>query len=234
MKYTAIVLSAGKGTRMQSDLPKQYMLLHGKPVIYHSLKLFDESMVDRIVLVCAPGDEAYVRELLAPYSFTKELQIVPGGKERYHSVFEGLKAAGDADYVLIHDGARPLLPQEMLPKIAEALTRDAAVITAVRSKDTVKLADENGYVLSTPNRKTVWNMQTPQCFSYELIYEAYTKLMESEAELLHQGVQITDDAMVLEQFSDTPIRLLEGSYENIKMTTPEDLSLAEAILARRS
>ena len=154
-------------------------------------------------------------------------------------MWNGLKAARyEADstkedapeYVLIHDGARPFISEEIIERNMIALLSDKACVTAVPSKDTVKIADEDGYVASTPKRSLVWNMQTPQSFAFELAYTAYKSLIENEDELLAKGVSITDDAMVVEYFTDSKVKLVEGSYENIKITTPEDLKIAKEFL----
>lgn len=233
MKTVAIVLAAGRGKRMQSNVAKQYMLLRQKPVLYYTLKTFEESAVDEVVLVTASGELQYCREeIVERYNFEKVKQIVAGGKERYHSVYAGLCAAGDCDYVLVHDGARPFVSVQIIESVIKQLRKEQAVVVGMPSKDTVKLADSEGYVSETPNRKNVWVIQTPQAFHYPLLKEAYDRLFNAgEESLAEKGIQITDDAMVLEQFSEgVQIRLAEGSYENIKITTPDDLLMAERIL----
>lgn len=236
MRFTAIVLAAGKGSRMNSSIQKQYMSLQGKPVLYYSLKAFENSFVDRIILVTGKEEVSYCKEeIVEKYGFAKVTAIVEGGRERYHSVYAGILAAGtesEEEFLLIHDGARPFLDADILMRAKKELTLNGnkAAVAAVPSKDTVKIADEHGYVVSTPERRLVWNMQTPQCFSFPLIRSAYEALLASEEELKAKGVSVTDDAMVVEAFTDCPVKLFEGSYHNLKITTPEDLQIAEQYL----
>ena len=165
-KYTAIVLSAGKGSRMGSSVHKQYLLLCGRPVIYYTLKAFEESSVDEIVLVTGEGEEEYCRkEIVEKYKLHKVTKIVKGGKERYHSVFQGLSACEHTDYVLIHDGARPFIEQEVIRHTMDEVQKKHACIAAVPVKDTIKKVDENGKVEDTPPRKSLYTVQTPQAFS---------------------------------------------------------------------
>jgi 2-C-methyl-D-erythritol 4-phosphate cytidylyltransferase len=231
MKTTAIVLAGGRGSRMKSSIRKQYMLLGEKPVLYYALQTFqNSSRIDEIILVCSQEEiEKCHQEIVERYGFTKVAAIVAGGRERYHSVYEGLKAADPCDYVLIHDGARPFIDEAMIERIADALPVCQASVAAVPVKDTIKVSDENGYVDQTLPRKRLWSVQTPQSFAYPLIREAYDRMMQQESSC--QGV--TDDAMVMETFGSVPVKLIEGSYENMKITTPEDLLLAKEILERR-
>ena len=230
-KSVAIVLAAGKGSRMKSDIQKQYLLIKDRPVLYYSLKAFEDSFIDEIVLVTGEEEIPYCRdEIVEKYAFTKVTKIVAGGKERYHSVYAGLQAIEDCDYVFIHDGARPFVTGQILERAYEMVKREKACVVGMPVKDTIKLADEFGYAADTPRRDLLWIVQTPQVFSFSLIKEAYTAFLKQEQELLSQGIKMTDDAMVVEMFSDKKIRLVEGSYENIKITTPEDLKVAEAFL----
>ena len=229
-KCAAIVLAAGRGKRMQSHIPKQYLQIRGKPVLYYALKAFQDSFADRIVLVTAPEDMDFCREsIVEKYGFDKVKAIVPGGKERYHSVYEGIRAAGECDYLFIHAGARPFVTEDILRRAYSCVEKYGACVVGMPVKDTVKLADEEGFAASTPRRDLVWMVQTPQVFAYPLIKAAYTLLMEQEEELLEKGIHITDDAMVVEAFTDQRVRLEEGSYKNIKITTPEDLKIAESL-----
>lgn len=222
-EYAAIVLAAGSGKRMNSTVHKQYLALGGKPVIYYSLKAFEESSVSFIILVTGAGEEEYCRrEIIEKYGIQKIKQIVTGGKERYHSVYEGLKAAGGADYVLIHDGARPFVDQGMILRSMEAVKEYQACIVGMPVKDTIKIADRDNFAIDTPDRQQLWQIQTPQTFSYKMIYEAYKQMLMVEDD------KITDDAMVLERITGQRVKVIEGSYRNIKITTPEDLIAAEA------
>lgn len=224
-KYTAIVLAAGSGKRMNSKVHKQYLIIQDRPVLYYSLKAFEDSAVDEIVLVVGKGEEKFCRkEIVDKYGISKVKAIVEGGKERYHSVFEGLKQTSDADYVLIHDGARPFVNQDIIRRCMQEVQKYQACVVGMPVKDTIKIADEEGYAKQTPDRKNVWMIQTPQTFSYALIYEAYEEMLKTE------DAAITDDAMVLERIKGKKSKLIEGSYRNIKITTPEDLLIANVYL----
>ena len=222
-KFTAIVLSGGTGKRMNSDIPKQYMMLKDKPVLAHSLLTFENSDVDAIVIVCGVGDEEYIKkEFVEKYSLKKVTAIAAGGAERYNSVYNGLLACKDADYVLIHDGARPYVTGEIIKRNIDEVVKYKAVVTSVKATDTVKIADDNGFVVSTPERKSVYFMQTPQTFEYKLALDSYSALIEElDREV---KIQVTDDAQVVEMFSDTRVKLIEGDYSNIKITVPKDLN----------
>ena len=230
-RCAAIVLAAGAGKRMQSEVKKQFLLIKDKPVVYYSLKAFEESFVDEIVLVTSEDDiELCRQEIVEQYGFTKVKQIVPGGKERYHSVAAGLEQIENVDYVFIHDAARPMLTLEILERAYDCVKETEACVVGMPVKDTIKIADAGGYIAQTPDRNLVWMIQTPQVFRYELIKEAYDKLITQESELKKQGINITDDAMVVETLTKHFVKLVEGSYENIKITTPEDLSIAEQFM----
>ena len=224
-KYAAIVLAAGSGKRMNSKVHKQYLIIQDRPVLYYSLKEFQDSAVDEIVLVVGKGEEEFCRrEIVDKYGISKVKAIVEGGKERYHSVFEGLKQTSDADYVLIHDGARPFVNQDIIRRCMQEVQKYQACVVGMPVKDTIKIADEGGYAKQTPDRKNVWMIQTPQTFSYALIYEAYEEMLKTE------DTAITDDAMVFERIKGKKSKLIEGSYRNIKITTPEDLLIANVYL----
>lgn len=230
-KTVAVVLAAGAGKRMHSDVQKQYLLLQDRPVIYYALKTFQDSFVDEIVLVVGQGGIEYCRkEIVEKYRFSKVMQIVEGGRERYHSVANGLNAVEGEGYVFIHDGARPFLTEEILRRSYEAVKVYHACVVGMPVKDTIKIVDENCFAKMTPNRETVWQVQTPQVFTIALAKEAYENLLINEEELLRQGIRITDDAMVVETLLNHPVKLVEGSYENIKITTPEDLNIARSFL----
>ena len=225
--FAAVVLAAGRGKRMESSVHKQYLLLHEKPVLYYALKAFEESPVQEIVLVVGKGEIEYCqKEIVEKYGFQKISHIIEGGAERYHSVYCGLKAIKGADYVLIHDGARPFITEEILERGMFGVQETGACVVGMPSKDTVKVADEADFVSETPDRKRVWTVQTPQIFSYDLIKKAHESIRKKDM------TAITDDAMVVEQESGVQVRLVEGSYQNIKITTPEDLDVAEVFLKK--
>lgn len=225
-KCTAIVLAAGQGKRMHSKIQKQFLELKGYPVLYYSLKCFQESpLIDEIILVT--GEEAIPyceKEIVEKYCFHKVSQVIAGGKERYDSVYAGLLSCADAGYVFIHDGARPFITEEILQRGLNGAEKTGACVIGMPSKDTVKLTDASGFVKATPERSRVWTIQTPQIFEYALIRKAHESIRSKDMS------GITDDAMVVEQETGARICLEEGSYRNIKITTPEDLVIAEAFL----
>ena len=227
-RNVAIVLAAGKGRRMNSKIQKQYLLISEKPVLYYSMRQFQDCpFIHEIVLVTGKDEIEFCRkEIVEKYGFTKVKQIVAGGTERYHSVYEGLQAAGTCDFVYIHDGARPFLAQEILQKAQEGVRRHGACVVGMPVKDTIKISDEHGFADFTPDRSRVWMVQTPQVFAYSMIMDAYTEIMK------RKDIAVTDDAMVLEKVTGKKVKLIEGSYENIKITTPEDVAFAEAYLRR--
>lgn len=235
IETAAVILAAGTGKRMGSDVPKQFLSLCGEPALYWTLRAFEESCVQQSVLVVSSEEaEAFCRhEIIEKHGFQKVRAFVRGGAERYDSVWNGLCALSDvlevsAGYVLIHDGARCLVTTEIIERtLADAKRCDAAV-ASVPVKDTIKRVDADGFSAETLERKSLRQMQTPQTFSFPLIREAYRKMME---ETPQPGV--TDDAEVLQRMCNRSTYLSEGSYENLKITTPEDLLLAEAILKSR-
>ena len=219
-RTAAIVLAAGQGKRMKSKIQKQFLLLEEKPVIWYALHAFEESRVDDVILVTGADEIAYCRdEIVGKYGFSKVRAIVAGGKEPY----------GEGDCVLIHDGARPFVDESMIERIVSDIRSYSAAVAGMPSKDTVKLADADGFASVTPERAHVWMIQTPQGFTYPLIRAAYDKMMSREE--YQQGV--TDDAMVVETMTDHKVRLTEGSYRNIKVTTPEDMEVAAAFLKNK-
>lgn len=231
----AVVLAAGAGKRMNSDTKKQFLLIEDKPVIYYSLKVFQESFIDEIALVVSREDMDYCKKEIADkYQFSKIKYITEGGRERYHSVAAGIKCLTDCDYVFIHDGARPMITDEILRRAYEGVRESDACVVGMPVKDTIKIADQKGYVIQTPDRSRTWMIQTPQVFSYPLIRKAYDKLLKEEERLKEQKVNITDDAMVVEVLMKHPVKLIEGSYDNIKITTPDDLITIQKFKKQKS
>lgn len=226
---TAIVLAAGSGKRMGTKVHKQYLLLGDKPVLYYSLKTFEQSdIIDEIILVTGEGEEDYCREeIVNKYNITKVSKIIHGGAERYHSVWNGLKETKEG-YVYIHDGARPFVEETMIEKGYQCVRAEKACVAGVPAKDTVKIVGESGYVEDTPDRNKVWIIQTPQVFDTNLVKKAYEMLMKKT------DITVTDDAMAVESMLGVPICLFDGAYENIKITTPEDLDVAQIFLKRKS
>lgn len=227
-KHIAIVLAAGKGSRMQSAVPKQYLELCGKPVLYYSLAAFEESFIDEIILVAGKDDISYCKEqIVERYGFQKVTKIIAGGTERYLSVYQGLLAAEEADYVYLHDGARPFVDAAILSDAKACVEQYQACVAGMPVKDTIKIVDAEDFAKETPERKYVWQVQTPQVFSYALVREAYDMLMEDQ-----DAYSVTDDAMVVETMLNYPVKLFQASYKNIKITTPEDLQIAELFVQR--
>ena len=227
-KCTAIVLAGGQGKRMGTKVQKQYLEVQGKPVLYYSLHAFQKSeLIDEIILVVGEGREEYCKkEIVDKFEITKVTKIVVGGSERYYSVWNGLCAMDEDGYVFIHDGARPFINDEILNRAYEAVQEEKACVVGMPVKDTIKIADENGFAKETPNRNYVWMVQTPQVFETSLVKKAYGMLMKRD------NITVTDDAMVVETMLGRNVKLVEGSYQNIKITTPEDLTIAEVFATR--
>lgn len=232
-----MVLAAGTGKRMRSGTAKQFMILGGRPLLWYSLQAVERSaLIDDCVLVTGERDIPYVRrEIIERFGFRKTAAVIAGGGERYESVRNALQAiAGGClpepnrdGYIFIHDGARPFLTEDILESTYREACRHRACVAAVPVKDTVKIADEKGFVAYTPPRSRLWAVQTPQVFETSLITEAYEKLFSKPEK---GALPVTDDAMVVEEMTGIPVKLVEASYGNIKITTPEDLQTAESIL----
>lgn len=226
---SAIVLAGGSGSRMHTDKAKQYLTVGGVPLIVHALRTFQESPVEQIVLVVREGDEAYVRgEIVDRYGIGKVTAVVPGGAERFDSVWRGLSAlhgnVQEQDIVLIHDGARPFVSQDMIRASIDAAVNYGACTVAVPVKDTIKVVDADGFGVETPDRKMLYQVQTPQTFRVPLILEAHKRFHADP----RPG--ITDDTMLVEEYLKQKVYVVIGDYRNLKVTTPEDLVLAEAFL----
>lgn len=228
MSVSAIVAAAGEGKRMGSLGNKQLLLLAGKPVLAHTLEVLESSeLVDEVVLL-APETlvESYRTRVVDAFGFRKVRDIIPGGRERQDSVWKGLEAIDpEGDLVLIHDGARPFVTGDLIRRVVDAARSFGAAGAAVPVKDTVKRVGPDMVILETPPRDCLWLMQTPQVFSCRLLARAYREALEA-------GFRGTDDSMLVERLG-VPVHVVPGSYENIKITTPGDLVVAEAILAER-
>lgn len=237
MPVTAVLLAAGKGARMGGPVPKQYMDLCGKPLLAWAFRaLAADPLITDIVLVIPDGDALYVRQnIIAPALANgvpnKVRALVPGGSERMYSVRNGILSINwPCDYVFIHDGARPFVDHEMLTKLYDAVAKYHAAVAACPSKDTVKIADRNGFVDSSPDRRLVWNVQTPQCFSFRLVRDSYEKILGGGK----PDIPITDDATVVAAAYGVEAKLVDTGYRNIKVTTPEDVVTAQALLSRKA
>lgn len=227
----AIVLAGGRGSRMGREIPKQYIELNGYPLLYYSLRAFQEcGFIDEIILVTLETDlDDCRRNIVTRYGFTKVKQIVPGGSERHESVYNGLAAVDGEGYAFVHDGARPCIDAGILRKLYEDVRRHGASVSAVRSKDTVKISDSDDFVADTPDRANVWIIQTPQVFDAAELKAAYDAMRRDPS----KGA-VTDDATVMERYGGRRVHLCEASYTNIKVTTPEDLLTASGFLEKIS
>lgn len=223
-KVCAIVLAAGKGSRMGGKVKKQFLNLNDKPLLYYSLKAFsDNTNIDEIVLVTAEEEIDYCRkDIVDKYQFNKVTSITNGGSERQESVLNGLKSIKDCDVVLIHDGARPFVTDEIINSGIKYAGLHGACACGVMPKDTIKVKGQDQFSKETLERSSLVAVQTPQCFKYDIIYNCHNKLSS-------ENISVTDDTMVVEKYGHK-VFLYEGSYNNIKITTPEDLILAERIL----
>ncbi len=225
VKAAAIVPAAGSGTRMGNKTKKQFLDLAGIPLLGHALKTLEACpVVQSIVIVAGPGEEGYCRSaVVEKLGLNKVAAIVPGGKERQDSVYSGLLALSpEFDIIVVHDGVRPFFSLNILESVIAAAQTHGAATCAVPAKDTVKLADENNFVTRTLPRDRTWLVQTPQAFRRELIMEAHRRARAD-------NLLATDDTALVESFGGQ-VKIVTGSYKNIKITTPEDLDLAAAII----
>ena len=229
---TTIIPAAGAGRRMGGAIPKPFLQIGGRPVLAYTLDAFERcDAVDEVILVVGRTHlQVCAEEVVDRYGFTKVRNILPGGKERQDSVWEGLKAVEEGtEIVVIHDGARPFVAPELVAESVERCRACGAVIAAVPVKDTIKEAEDRAdthhpLVVGTLDRKRLWAVQTPQTFAFDLIFRAYQRAMEAH-------IYATDDAALVEQLGH-PVHILPGSYRNIKITTSEDLALGEMILSQ--
>lgn len=229
MKISAIIPAGGAGKRLGAEIAKQYLLLHSRPVLAHTLLVFQKTeAISEIVLVLPPSDaESVRRQIIEPYGLTKITAIVSGGLERQDSVRNGLRAIENGcDIVIVHDGVRPLLTKEMLLEVAAAAALEGAASIGVPVKDTIKETDDNHCVKTTLPRQRLWHTQTPQAFQYALLCRAH-KMAESD------HFQGTDDSSLVERMG-IKTRMITGSYKNIKITTPEDLQIAECLMEKNT
>ena len=226
-KNTALVLAAGRGRRMGGVRGKAFLSIMGKPLLAWTLSVFESfPRIQEVVLVVPPNrEEEFKEKILLPYNVAKA-RIVSGGDSRQDSIQNGFAGIEEpCNLVVIHDGARPFLDRETLEKALNAAEKDGASIVAVPVKETIKSGDEQGMVRETFDRSHLWSVQTPQTYKYQIIKEA---LEAARRENFHG----TDDSSLVERIGK-PIRIITGSYENIKITTPEDLVIAEAMLRKK-
>jgi 2-C-methyl-D-erythritol 4-phosphate cytidylyltransferase/2-C-methyl-D-erythritol 2,4-cyclodiphosphate synthase len=227
MKTIAIIPAGGAGKRLKSHVAKQYLLLNRLPVLLHTLKVFQKSeVIDNIVLAVPPDDLVSIRhELIDKYRLTKVTIIVAGGKERQDSVRNSLLAInGKCDVVVIHDGVRPFVTQDLIKQIVAAAKTEGAASAGVKAMDTIKETKKNNMVAATIPRQNLWLTQTPQAFKFALLKEAYKSAYDEK----FYG---TDDASLLERIGKK-VKMIEGSYKNIKITTQEDILIADALMKK--
>ena len=225
-RVVAIIPAGGRGSRMGGERPKQYLLLGGRPLLWHVLNCFEESsLVGGIVLVLRPEDMDYCRcQVLEPGGFRKIRAVVPGGRERCDSVGAGLQATGPEDeIVVVHDAVRPFVSQALLQRVIEAAVAHRAAIAGLPVRETIKQV-EGGRIVQTPDREGLWSAQTPQAFHRDLLLEAHA--------CMPPGVGATDDAVLVERLG-CGVRMVEGDAANLKITTPEDLAWAEWSMSQR-
>ena len=219
-KKAAVILAAGSGRRMNTPVAKQFLDLMGIPVFLHSVRLFDK-IADKIVLVTSPDAVEYCQNLLEKEELCAEVIVIAGKSERFLSSMEGVRAASDCDLIMIHDAARACVDMEVIERSIASARMHGSGVAAV--------------VLSTPDRSTLRIIQTPQTFKHDIICAAYDHLNHIiETKGIKAAGSITDDAMVVETFTNQKVYLSEGSYENIKLTTPEDMTAAHGILSART
>ena len=229
IRTVAIIPAAGMGLRMGGAVPKQFRPFGGQPLLVHSLRVFQSSpVIDAVVLAVPDADLQYCRtEIVDPHGFTKVTHVVAGGKERQDSVRQALAVVEESVHlVVIHDAVRPFVTETMVKQVVEAAALDGAAIIALPMRDTVKQVGDDRLIERTIDRKPLWLAQTPQAFRRDWLDEAHRK---AQAE----GLAATDDAFLVEWMGH-PVRVVEGSGENIKVTRPEDLVIGEAILASRA
>lgn len=216
-----IIVAAGSGKRMKADSNKQFLKINNKEIIAWTIeKFYNNKNIDNITIAIRKEDEQAMKDLIAQYGF-ENIQLVYGGKERQDSIYNCLNKIIHTDYVLIHDGARPFIEEETINRCIEETKLHQACCVGVPSKDTIKLVDKFGNISATPDRNKLWYAQTPQAFHIDLIKKAYSYAREN-------GFLATDDASLVEKLG-YPVKMLMGSYNNIKITTPEDLLLAKLL-----
>jgi 2-C-methyl-D-erythritol 4-phosphate cytidylyltransferase len=226
MFVSAIIPAAGFGERMGATISKQFLLLSGKPILVHTLERFQQcSAVDEIIVATQPTSLSLLREVKEKYSLTKLKSPVEGGERRQHSVANALRGVDEkADIVIVHDAVRPFVHLKEILQSVETARYFGASIVAVRAKDTMKQASTDGRVEKTLNRSSLWSVQTPQTFQKKILLDAYQFAEKN-------NIVATDDSFLAEQIGISPI-IIEGSYDNIKITTPDDLLLAELLVKR--
>jgi 2-C-methyl-D-erythritol 4-phosphate cytidylyltransferase len=226
-RVSAIIAAAGKSTRMNAGIGKQYMMLAGKPVLAHTIEAFEKiKLISEIIVVIGREDDSSFEDyILSRFKFSKISAVVHGGSDRQASVYNGMQAVSEESAVVcIHDGARPLVTPEIILNTITAAYETGAACTGVPVKDTIKKTGSDDIIEKTLDRSRLWSIQTPQTFKKEIIEKAH----EIAAE---EGFSGTDDSVLVERLG-YPVRMIMGSYKNIKITTPEDLIFAESVLTK--
>lgn len=219
-----VIVAAGTGSRMKKDINKQFIKLKNKEIVAHTIeKFYNSENIDDIVVVIREDEEEYFnKNIKEKYGFTN-IKVAHGGNERQDSVFNGIKMLKkECDVVLIHDGARPFVTDDIIKRSINKANEHNAIVVGVKVKDTIKVVSDNGNIIDTPNRSYLWAVQTPQVFKYDIITKAYEDAYNNN----YYG---TDDAMLVERIGYN-VKIIEGSYNNIKITTQEDLEFGEQIL----
>jgi len=225
---SVIVPAAGQGTRMHSNESKLLMLLDGKPLISYSLRVFEAvSAIEEVVLVVPAGSVSFYRDnIVGPFQLKKVKEVVEGGERRQDSVYQGLKSlSNETQVVLVHDGARPFVSPTIIEQSIVAACQFGACVVGVPCKSTIKESDDEGFVYRTPERHHMWEIQTPQAFQTTLLRESFDQARE-------KGLEVTDEGMLVEALGKS-VKIVEGDYQNMKVTTKEDLLLAELILKEK-
>lgn len=229
VKVGVIICAAGQGKRMGLGKNKQFLELNGKPLLIHTLQQWEEcEQISEVTVVVGQGEEEQVKRLIGASQFKKRYHTLVGGEERQHSVYQGLLSLDDRsspDVVLIHDGARPFITVGEIEQVLKTVHVRGAAVLAVPMKDTIKKVAKDGRIEETVDRDQLWSIQTPQAFHFPLIWEAHQQAQK-------EGIVATDDAALVERLG-TSVYIVQGSYNNIKLTTPEDIELAEFLLQRR-
>lgn len=226
MKAVAVIPAGGQGRRMGADMPKQYIMIAGKPLMVHTLQKFEAAGIDGIILAVPSGDVGFVKDdIVGKYRIKKVVAVVPGGKERQDSVRAGLEALPEgADVVAVHDAVRPFVSPGLIRDVIREAAAFSAAVLGVPVKDTVKRVTRDKVISGTLDRNELWLTQTPQAFRTGVILEAYRRAYE-------EGFYATDEAALVER-TGVKVRMVPGSYENVKITTADDIRYAEFLMAR--
>lgn len=221
---SVVIVAAGTGSRMKMGINKQFIKLNGKEIIVHTIEKFynNKNIQDIVVVIKKEEEEFFKTEIIDKYNLSN-IKIAYGGNERQDSVYNGLKSLNQlCEVVLVHDGARPFISDAIIENCIDEAKKHKAIIVGVPVKDTIKVVNDESEVVDTPQRSSLWSVQTPQSFDYKLLVKSYEEAFED-------GFYGTDDAMLVERIGHK-VKLIEGSYNNIKITTQEDLAIGEKII----